>query len=65
MDLVLTRGGEGVQNRENLADVICERPLRALESQLGVMGSKPHWGYSLLSVQIWLQSKIAFLVGCN
>ena len=28
MNLVLTRGGEGVQNPENLADVICERPLR-------------------------------------
>ena len=26
MDLVLTRGREGVQNPENLADVICERP---------------------------------------
>ena len=28
MDLVLTRGREGVQNPGNLADVICERPLR-------------------------------------
>ena len=27
MDLVLTRGREGVQNPKNLADVICERPL--------------------------------------
>ena len=27
MILVLTRGREGVQNPENLADVICERPL--------------------------------------
>ena len=27
VDLVLTRGREGVQNPENLADVICERPL--------------------------------------
>ena len=26
MDLVLTRGGEGVQNPENLADVIYEWP---------------------------------------
>lgn len=26
MDLVLTKGGEGVQNSENLADVIYERP---------------------------------------
>ena len=26
VDLVLTRGREGVQNPENLADVICERP---------------------------------------
>ena len=28
VDLVLARGREGVQNPENLADVICERPLR-------------------------------------
>ena len=27
MDLVLTRGREGVKNPANLADVICERPL--------------------------------------
>jgi len=27
VDLVLTRGREGVQNPQNLADVICERPL--------------------------------------
>ena len=27
VDLVLRRGREGVQNPENLADVICERPL--------------------------------------
>ena len=27
MDLVLTRGREGVQNSENLTDVICEWPL--------------------------------------
>ena len=27
MDLVLTRGREGVQNLENLADVICASPL--------------------------------------
>ena len=27
VDLVLTRGREGVQNPDNLADVICERPL--------------------------------------
>ena len=27
MNLVLTRGREGVQNPEILADVICERPL--------------------------------------
>ena len=27
VDLVLTRGREGVKNPENLADVICERPL--------------------------------------
>ena len=26
VDLVLTRGREGVKNPENLADVICERP---------------------------------------
>ena len=29
MDLVLTRGREGVQNLENLADVICASPLMA------------------------------------
>ena len=33
MDLVLTRGGGGgVQNPENLADVICEWPPRQLET---------------------------------
>ena len=31
MDLVLTRGGEGVQNPGNLADVICTCPLRRVE----------------------------------
>ena len=30
VDLVLTRGREGVQNPENLADVICERPLNVV-----------------------------------
>ena len=30
MDLVLTRGREGVQNLKNLADVICASPLMRL-----------------------------------
>ena len=32
MNLVLTRGREGVQNPENLADVICACPLRSILS---------------------------------
>ena len=31
VDLALTRGREGVQNPENLADVICACPLSATE----------------------------------
>ena len=33
VDLVLTRGREGVQNPENLADVICERPQSQVHSK--------------------------------
>ena len=32
MDLVLTRGREGVQNLNNLADVICASPPTAIKS---------------------------------
>ena len=32
---ILTRGGEGVQNPKNLADVICERPLSVICKQIG------------------------------
>ena len=37
VDLVLTRGREGVKNPENLADVICEQPLGviAIQENLG------------------------------
>ena len=36
MDLarMLTRGGEGVKNPENLADVICERPPTGVDFML-------------------------------
>ena len=39
MNLVLTRGREGVQNLENLADVICALPLRDVYRILGLRAS--------------------------
>ena len=42
MDLVLTRGREGVQNLENLADVICASPLNDLsDCRWERMGKRP------------------------
>ena len=34
---ILTRGGEGVKNTENLADVICEWPLRLMTTKWNVL----------------------------
>ena len=49
MNLVLTRGREGIQNPENLADVICERPLIVMPGPVWLLLSltKPRarWPY--------------------
>ena len=45
MNLVLTRGREGVQNTKNLADVICACPLRmfhTLWTEIDLEMAAPH-----------------------
>ena len=58
VDLVLARGREGVQNPENSADVICERPL----TSSNVQTIPPFAPYLARKNQIYLLEIAGFLM---
>ena len=53
---MLTRGGEGVKNHENLADVIYERPLKAIPPSSPAADSGKHWLSLILELGMLFKS---------